>query len=96
MDRRDRPVYPRAGTQGQLLRGRNRGARKEAARPEKAAAAKPNDKGAAAGAKKAEDAKKKATKQPKDGASKGAKKKGGDADLSLLMEGLGTGGKKKK
>lgn len=47
-------------------------------------------------AKKAEDAKKKATKLPKDGASKGAKKKGGDADLSLLMEGLGTGGKKKK
>lgn len=48
-------------------------------------------------AKKAEDEKKKATKaKPGEGAAAGKKKKGGDADLSLLMEGLGTGGKKKK
>jgi len=43
-------------------------------------------------AKKADDEKKKATKQKSDGGEKkAAKKKGGDADLSLLMEGLGTG-----
>mmetsp|Transcript_23053 Transcript_23053/g.69110 ORF Transcript_23053/g.69110 Transcript_23053/m.69110 type:complete len:123 (+) Transcript_23053:304-672(+) len=48
----------------------------------------------AAAAKKAENEKKKATKERPTTAKKKLGNK--DADLSLLMEGLGTGGKKKK
>ena len=50
----------------------------------------------AAVAKKAANEKGKAAKAPPDGAGKKKKKKDDGGDLSLLMEGLGTGGKKKK
>ena len=45
--------------------------------------------------KRAQDQKLKDKKAPPQAAAKKKKKNGGDADLSLLMEGLGTGKKKK-